>query len=256
MEPRNESPRRYRVCTGSVVESSYHRQVAHAPEYCPVSIGVSAVGERWNLLILRELLAGPRGFNDIHRGLPGLSRTLLSQRLRTLQRSELVAPVAHDGSGSAGYQLTPMGADLRGVLSELGAWSVRWCFHAPVDDQLDPHLLLWRMRQGLVADNLPARRAVVELVFEQDPVPERGWLILDGEDSSACTRDPRFEVDLYARAASTTWHELWHGHRNWRDVLERDELQLTGDATLASSFPDWFALSAFAGLVHEHRTRG
>ena len=166
MEPHDERRRRYSLCTGLGPLRTYHRGMAHAPEYCPVSIGVAVVSERWNLLILRELLAGPRGFNDIHRGLPGLSRTLLSQRLRTLQHSELVAPVADDGSGTAGYQLTPMGADLRGVLAELGAWSVRWCFPEPSDDQLDPHLLLWRMRQGLVADTLPARRVVVEFVFE------------------------------------------------------------------------------------------
>ena len=78
-------------------------------------------------------------------------------------------------------------------------------------------------------------------------------MILDGEDSSACTRDPRFEVDLHARATSTVWHELWYGHRTWRDVLARDQLELSGDTSLALAFPDWFALSAFAGLVHEHR---
>jgi DNA-binding HxlR family transcriptional regulator len=203
--------------------------------------------------ILREMLAGARGFNEIHRGLPGLSRTLLSTRLRTLRQAGLIATVARDGSGRSGYELTPMGADLRGVLLELGTWSVRWNFPPPTDDQLDPYLLLWRMGSALVTDRLPDRRVTVELTFDQDPKPVLGWLVLSGADSSTCTRHPLFTVDVHARASSRIWHELWYGHRGWRESLERGELELSGDAELLAGFTSWFHLSAFADHVAEQR---
>ena len=225
------------------------------PEYCPVAVGATLVTERWNLLIVRELLSGPRGFNDIHRGLPGLSRTLLSQRLRTLRQAGLISTDTAGGDRARGYRLTAMGADLRAVLFELGSWSVRWCFSTPTDDQLDPHLLLWRMRTGLVLDNLPDHRTTIEITFggNDDPQSTRGWLVLAGADSSVCARHPMFDVDIYARATAQVWHELWYGHRGWLEALAQGKLRLSGDTQLLKQMPDWFQRSAFATQVDERR---
>jgi DNA-binding HxlR family transcriptional regulator len=227
--------------------------MARRAEYCPVSLATEVVGERWTLLILRELFSGSRGFNDIHRGLPGLSRTLLSQRLRTLGHQGLIESVAGDGSGSQGYRLTAKGAALRPVLIGLGEWSVQWCFPAPTDEQLDPQLVLWRLRSGLVQENLPDRRVAVELTVDQERGPVRGWLVLDGEHSSYCTRDPLFPVDVHAGASSRVWHELWFGHRGWRAAREAGDLELSGEAELLSAFPTWFRRSEFADQVARRR---
>lgn len=218
------------------------------PEYCPVSMGAEIVSERWNVLIIRELITGARRFNDIHRGLPGLSRTLLSQRLRTLQGSGLIT---RSSDRSDGYQLTDAGLDLRTVLEALGSWSVRWRFPEPEDGQLNPHLLMWRMRGGLAHDRLPPRRVVIELTFlgeDADP-PVRGWLIADGDDSSICTRDPLFDIDVYAAASSRAWHEIWYGHRSLRSSIGNGAVRLSGEKHFVECFADWFGLSAFAGQV-------
>jgi DNA-binding HxlR family transcriptional regulator len=222
--------------------------MAATPEYCPVSVAADIVAERWNLLIIREMLTGASRFTDIHRGLPGLSRTLLSQRLRVLQRSGLVEQFAAAESEAAGYQLTEAGADLRGVLGELGVWAVRWRFPEPSDDQLNPHLLLWRMRSGLAHDRMPPRRVVIEFRFE-NARPEYGWLIADGDDSSICARSPLFTVDVYATASSRVWHEIWFGHRSLRESIGNGDVTLSGHKKLTGQFVDWFRLSEFAGEV-------
>jgi DNA-binding HxlR family transcriptional regulator len=228
--------------------------MAGMPEYCPVSMGADVVAERWNLLIIRELLTGAQRFNDIHRGLPGLSRTLLSQRLRMLQRCGLVESLPTGGDSScAGYRLTEGGSDLRAVLEALGTWAVRWRFPEPGDDQLNPQLLLWRMRCGVAQERLPARRVVIEIGFEADR-SERGWLILDGDDSSLCTRDPMFDVDVYANASSRVWHEIWYGHRSLRESIGNREVLLSGDEDLVADFADWFLRSRFAGEVEAQRS--
>lgn len=224
-----------------------------SPEYCPVAMGAEVVAERWNLLIIRELIVGARRFNDIHRGLPGLSRTLLSQRLRMLQRCGLVEPVPDDDPDGIGYRLTEAGTELRPVLEVLGAWAVRWRFPEPSDDQLDPHLLMWRMRSGLAHDRLPARRIVVEFSFENGRTV-RGWLIVDGAASSICARDPMFGVDVYASAPSRVWHEIWYGHRSMRESVRNGDVVLTGAKDLVAGFADWFHLSHFAEEVARRRS--
>jgi DNA-binding HxlR family transcriptional regulator len=224
-----------------------------SPEYCPVSMGAEVVAERWNLLIVRELLTGAQRFNDIHRGLPGLSRTLLSQRLRMLQRCGLVESRATGDAPGGGYRLTEAGADLQGVLEALGEWAVRWRFPEPKDDQLNPHLLLWRMQSGLRREHLPARRIVIEFSFDNSQ-PAHGWLVLTGEDSSVCARDPLFEVDIYANASSHVWHEIWFGHRSLRESISNGDVVLTGQKDLIVRFADWFQLSHFAGEVAARRS--
>ncbi|HEX4253317.1 MAG TPA: helix-turn-helix domain-containing protein [Pseudonocardia sp.] len=222
--------------------------MATAPEYCPVSMSAELLTERWNLLIVRELLSGAERFNDIHRGLPGLSRTLLSQRLRQLQRAGLVTALEPGERGTAGYRLTEAGVALRTVLEALGSWGVRWRFPRPSEGQLNPHLLLWRMRSGLVLDRLPVGRTTVQLTFEGAKA-HHGWLVLDGANSSVCARDPLFDVDLYASAPSEVWHEWWFGHRSIRGSIQRGEVVVTGRRELADQFPGWFQLSPFAAEV-------
>lgn len=222
-----------------------------------MSMAAAVLCERWNLLIIRELYIGSRGFNDIHRGLPGLSRTLLSQRLRSLRQAGLVMAVADDGSGSQGYMLTDRGADLERVLMEMGSWGVRWSFPEPTDEHLNPHLLMWRMRLGLRAARLPDRRVTAELIFDQSSEQARGWLIIDGAGSSVCTRHPMFAVDIHARARSEVWYAIWYGRRSWSDVFSSGDLTLSGEPDLVQAFPTWFERSDFADEVaNRHAAEG
>lgn len=211
-------------------------------------MGAEVAAERWNLLIIREMIVGACRFNEIHRGLPGLSRTMLSSRLRRLERHGLVERLPTGESSHGGYRLTEAGADLWGVLEALGRWAVRWSFPEPRDDQLSPYLLLWRMRSGIETGCLPDRRVVVKFDFD-DPEPVCGWLVVNGADSSVCTRDPMFEVNLHARASSRVWHEVWYGHRSIRDAIANGNLDLSGDDDLIAQFVDWFRLSPFADAV-------
>ncbi len=122
-------------------------------EYCPIAVGVEYFGDRWTPLILRELVVGSHRFNDIHRGIPKISRTLLSQRLRSLVDRGLVDRL---DDGGIEYHLTPAGADLEPIIWALGHWAARWAFGDPEKAQLDIAWLVWRMRQHLDPEHLPA----------------------------------------------------------------------------------------------------
>ncbi|HZM40636.1 MAG TPA: helix-turn-helix domain-containing protein, partial [Acidimicrobiales bacterium] len=95
-------------------------------QYCPIVRAVDVLGERWTLLILRDMLVGSTRFNEISRGLPGLSRALLTKRLRQLMVAGLVE--RHD-DGS--YALTPAGKDLEHIVFGLAEWGARYAFGDP-----------------------------------------------------------------------------------------------------------------------------
>lgn len=219
-------------------------------EYCPVVTGSEVITERWNLLIVREILIGTRRFNEIHRGLPGLSRTMLSQRLRTLQHLGLIE---HKDSQ---YWLTASGKDLRPVIEAIGNWAVKWRFPAPESAQvIDAVQFARHLYSGLVLERLPQQRVTVELMFESASAgTSHAWLVSDGKSASFCTKYPRFDVDLYAIGQAKVWNEVWFGFRTFEHAIRDDDLRLLGDNELAQQFPSWFRLSPFSTKVAEHHS--
>src|ERR1700690_1681760 len=93
-------------------------------QFCSIARALELLGERWTLLIVRELLCGSRRFNDVQRGIPRVSRTMLSARLRELLDAGVIARC--DSDGAPAYKLTAAGEELAAVVSELGKWGQRW----------------------------------------------------------------------------------------------------------------------------------
>ncbi|HSA53525.1 MAG TPA: winged helix-turn-helix transcriptional regulator [Yinghuangia sp.] len=212
-------------------------------EYCPVSAGVEAVGDRWTLLVLRELFLGASRFNDLHRGLPGMSRTLLAARLRRMQAHGLLTRET-DRDGRPAYRLTEAGAALEPLVWQLGDWARRWFFGDPKPEQLDAGWLLWRLRQFVRSDELPARRVVVEFVLRGGPVAgtdERGWLVLAPGDASACRRHPGYDVDVWVDGDAVELHRVVAGRAGLGQAMRGGLVRISGDPGLAAGFPRWFA---------------
>ncbi|MEG8180004.1 winged helix-turn-helix transcriptional regulator [Nocardia terpenica] len=208
-------------------------------DYCPVSAGVDAVGDRWTLLLVRELLLGSRRFNDIHRGMPGISRTLLSGRLRRLQHTGLVAR-GLDDEGRPEYRLTPAGAALEPLVWQLGDWARRWYFGDPDREQLDTAWALWRLRQFVRRDRLPTRRVVVEFVL-RDAADDHGWLVLSPEETSACHRHPGYDVDMWVSTDLAELHRLVAGSSAIETAIRTGRVAVDGDPDLVRDFPSWLA---------------
>jgi DNA-binding HxlR family transcriptional regulator len=209
-------------------------------EYCPIAMGAEAIGDRWTPLVLRELMCGSERFSEIHRGVPRMSRTLLSQRLRQLERAGVVERVGPT------YHLTPSGQELEGVVFALGDWAKHWLVGDPGEEHLDGAHLMWRVHQRIVDEALPDRRIVVRFDF---PGAHRGhsvWLVLDRSGSSVCERDEGFEVDLHVTADIIEFHRVWAGRSTWRAAVAAGRLTFDGPRPLVRAFPSWFALSPFA----------
>ncbi|MAT97910.1 MAG: transcriptional regulator [Anaerolineaceae bacterium] len=218
-------------------------------QYCPVAKAVEILGDRWTLLIVRDLLTGTCHFNELERGLPGISRGLLAERLRRLERMELVEKVdLANGRKRTAYYLTEAGQELQSVINSLLVWGARWAFEEPEEDELDPVLLMWWMRSRVCVEELPEERVVVRFDF-QGAKYETFWLLLSKEDVSVCLTDPGFDLDLLVTADLSAFFQIWLGRFTFDDALRENLIEVDGIPALADALPDWFAYSLAAPAV-------
>src|SRR5919198_2624548 len=180
-------------------------------QFCPVAQAAEVLTERWTPLVIRELtLTGSRRFNDIQRGVPLMSSSLLTKRLRQLEQAGIVERRRRsDGKGSE-YHLTAAGEELGPVVTQIGIWSERWLRRLIFEQTPDTGLLMWWMRGTVKTDALPAGRTVIHFRFRGAPEKLRYfWLVLPERD--LCLSDPGFGVDVTVRSDPKTLTAVWMG---------------------------------------------
>ncbi|MFA1539688.1 winged helix-turn-helix transcriptional regulator [Actinomadura monticuli] len=211
-------------------------------QFCPVAKAMELLDERWTLLIVRELLSGSERFNEVRRGVPRMSPTLLSKRLNQLVRAGVLE------RREDRYVLTPAGEELRPVVEALAVWGVRWIGELG-DRDLDPKLLLWDMRRNITPDAIPADRTVVLFVFPDVPPRNRHWwLVLTPGSADLCDADPGYDVSVTVTADLRDLTQIWRGDLTWDAALRSSAVDLQGPGPLRRQIPGWFALPAFAAV--------
>jgi DNA-binding HxlR family transcriptional regulator len=209
-------------------------------QYCPIARACEVLGDRWTLLIARDMLTGARRFNDLARGLPGLSRSLLSRRLRQMEVGGLVRRV--DG----GYELTPAGEELRPIVFGLAEWGARNAFGRPQPEELDPEVLMWWVK-GRVDTTTVERRAVVQV--DMTDVRRTFWLVIEPQDVSVCYTDPGFDVDALLAADSATLYGVWLGECDLLAAVKDGVVELHGARWVVAGLPEWLLYSPAAPYV-------
>lgn len=215
-------------------------------QFCPVSKAMELLDERWTLLVIRELVIGSRHFNELRRGLPRMSPTLLSKRLRHLTAAGVVKRRVEDGEVS--YLLTEAGRELRPVVEALGVWGTRWIGELG-DEDLDPKLLLWDMHRHVDRTAIPSGRTVVAFRFPDAPAALRDWwLVLTSDDIDVCDADPGHPVAVTVTASLRGLTRVWRGDTTWSDALRTEQVHVDGPESLRRAVPGWFTLSTFASV--------
>jgi DNA-binding HxlR family transcriptional regulator len=214
-------------------------------DYCPIAVGVDVLGDRWTPLVIRELMMGARGFNEIHRGLPRMSRTLLAQRLRELERRGVVRREASSAGRPGAYELTPAGQGLAPIVRAIGNWAAEWAFGDPTTDDCDGLSLLWRLHQHAVPARLPAGRTVVQVLLGGAGAAE-GWLDVDQGEVTATRDDPGRDPDLVVEAQTSDMQRWLVGLVPFTRLVAEGSARLIGPARLSRAFPTWFDTSYFS----------
>ena len=202
---------------------------------------------RWTALVLREMLCGSTRFNDLRRGVPRMSPTLLSKRLKELVAAGVITASPADKSGVVEYKPTKAGEDLRGVIMSIGVWGQRWVESSMSLKNLDPSLLMWDMRRNLTPEPLPPRRCTVKFTFPGlRDARKSWWLVVDDGSVDLCEVDPGYDVDLYVTGSLRSMTSVWMGHSTLKAEIEAGNIELTGDKAIARSMHEWLGLSKFA----------
>jgi len=223
-------------------------------QYCPIARGAEIFAERWTPIIVRNLYLGCEGFSEILEGAPGLSRTLLAQRLKELERLAIVESAPKPGARGCRYALTSAGRDLFKVCGSLGEWGARWLEIAP--EHLDPFVALWSMCNALRRDRLPKRRMVIRFDFTGRARKERYWLLIEHGETEICKTYPGFDEDLFITAEAEAFVK-WHaGQLSWADATRTDRIRLHGLSWIVRAFPTWNARSAFQHIRPESQRAG
>jgi DNA-binding HxlR family transcriptional regulator len=220
-------------------------------QFCPVSLAAETFARRWTPLIVRELLTGSTRFNELRRGIPTISASVLSRRLDELAVAGIVT--RHEDEDGTRYVLTAAGEELRGVVEQLGVWGRRWLPSDYREQDLDPRLLVWDIHRNIHLDRVPGR-TVVELHFTDAPAKQRGyWLVLAPDGADVCLVPPGDEVDLRLRSTVRALTEVWMGHTSWAAASRTGTIELTGTSRLRRAFPGWLKLNSFAHVQGQTR---
>jgi DNA-binding HxlR family transcriptional regulator/putative sterol carrier protein len=213
-------------------------------QYCPIVRAIEVLGERWTLLIVRDMLTGSTRFNEIARGLPGISRALLSRRLRQLVAAGLATRT------DDGYVLTPAGEDLRPVVFGLAEWGARHAFGDPRPEELDPEVLMWWFH-GRIDTSEVTRRTVIQIDITDHK--RKFWLVIEPEDASVCYADPGFEVDAVMTSNLAALYQVWEGEIDLLDAMRQGLLELQGPRAIMQALPRWFLFSPIEPIVRAVR---
>jgi DNA-binding HxlR family transcriptional regulator len=222
--------------------------------FCPVSIATEILGDRWTPLIVRELVLGNFRFNDIARGLPGISRSLLVSRLRHLERHGVIELWPSPAGRGNEYHLTPAGRDLERVIEVLGTWAVEWYFDDIRPDDVDPVTLTWWMHRRVDVARLPPHRVVIRFQYTA-PDPRAIWMLMDRGEPSVCLTPPGFDDDVVVVTTTPALAAVFHGRRSWSGAVAAADIEVQGQPRLTAAMPRWFTWSPFAGATEDRMGR-
>lgn len=211
-------------------------------------MAADVIEPRWTLLVLCEMWSGSTRFNEIQRGVPGMSPGLLSKRLKDMELNGLVQRRNLGTGVHAEYVTTARADKLEPIVQQLGEWA-----HQNIDTDislqcLDPRMLMWNIRRKINRSALPIDKCVMQFTLNELPNdPAIYWLVIKpGVETDLCYTDPGFDVDLFVVCELRALTSAWMGHTSFEHELAREGIVLVGHAGMARNLTRWLIKSSFA----------
>lgn len=225
-------------------------------QFCPIAKASEVLGERWTNLVIRELGAGSETFNDLRRGMPLISPSLLSSRLKSLERAGVIER-RQDG-GAVSYSLTTSGEEVFTIILKLGEWGHRWVRSEMSKDDLDPSLLMWDIHRnldtGFFEKSFGTDRCVLLFEFTDFRTRyHRWWLVIKGVEVDVCLKDPGFDVDLTVVTDARTLAHYWMGDISMNKAIRDKSIRLSGSPELKKEIANWLGRNYYADVKPARR---
>ncbi|MEH6549575.1 MAG: helix-turn-helix domain-containing protein [Pseudomonadales bacterium] len=217
-------------------------------QFCPISKAMDLLGEKWTLLIIRELLLGSSRFGELQQGLSQISPSLLSKRLTLLEREGLI--YRKRILGQRGYEYFPSESckELFPIMEHLGVWGMRWARHQMEEDDFDLNLLMLHLERSIQADKLPGKQTVIRFNFDDVSEYSTWWVVVCDDDIDVCIHDPGKEVDIYFNTSVKVMCQLWMEEISYKKAIIDKKLELLGPKALTNDVASWLKPNLFAGI--------
>jgi len=215
-------------------------------QFCPIAKATEILGDRWTLLIIREILNGGRRFSQLQRGLGTISPALLTERLKTLAAYDLI--VKRKIPGQRGYDYFPAGAceALGPILQSLGEWGMRFAKDHLGDEDYDIELLMLYLERTIAIDKLPGSAIVLRFEFEDLRKERIWWLVVEDGHVDVCVKDPGRDVDIYINTTVRVMTDVWLGHKTYKSAIKEGVLEIVGPSGLVRSVSSWLRCVDYA----------
>lgn len=217
-------------------------------QFCPIAKATEIIGEKWSLLVIRELLMGGRRFNELQRGLSLISPTMLSRRLNSLTEHGLVLKKKIPGQKGFEYFPTKSCQELLPIIRRLGHWGMRWAKENLTEKDYDVELLMLYLKRSFVQNKLIGTETVLRFKFTDIEQYPDWWLVVTTDDIDLCVNDPGKEVDIYFTTNVKTMADIWMGVTTYRKARKEGHLKIVGDRNIIRHISAWTANSMFADL--------
>lgn len=216
-------------------------------QFCPIAKASEVLGERWTHLVIRELGAGSDTFNDLRKGLPLMSPSLLSTRLKSLENSGIAN--RKENKGNVRYSLTKAGEELMPIILQLGTWGHRWVRSDLTKDDLDPSLLIWDIHRNIAADFFKGERSTVKFEFTDYVSKYRyWWIVIKDNDVDVCLKDPGFEMDLTISTDLKTLTAIWMGDTTIMKSMREKLVEVSGSSYLRKNIAVWLGTNYYGDV--------
>lgn len=216
-------------------------------QFCPIAKAAEVLGERWTHLVIRELGAGSDTFNDLRKGLPLMSPSLLSSRLKSLEHAGVVE--RNENSDGVRYKLTKAGVELVPIIFDLGTWGHRWVRSDLSQQDLDPSLLVWDIHRNINSGFFKGERTVIQIVFTEYTSKFRNWwLVIKDGDVDVCLKDQGYEVDLVISSDLKTLTAVWMGDSSIKKAIREKSVVLNGSSYLTNNIAVWLGTNYYADV--------
>jgi DNA-binding HxlR family transcriptional regulator len=216
-------------------------------QFCPLAQATQLLCERWTLILIRELIAGSTRFSELKKGVPLMSPTLLSTRLKQLVKAGVIAREGPQGNQT--YHLTQAGRELRPVVELLGAWGHRWVRSDLSRGDLDAGLLMWDMRRSVDPSIFPSQRVVVKFEYPDAPIgATHWWLVSENGEVDLCMNDHGYDVDVYIKCSLKAMTKIWICEQRFNEAVSAGDVRIVGNRELADRFESWLRSSPLSRL--------
>lgn len=217
-------------------------------QFCPIAKATEIIGEKWTLLIIRELLMGGSRFNEIQRGLSLISPTLLSKRLDSLSEQGLVLKKKIPNQKGFEYFPTKSCQQLLPIIRSLGDWGMCWARSNLKEKDYDVELLMLYLKRSIVPSQLTGNETVIRFMFTDVEKYPDWWLVVIGDKIDLCVKDPGKNIDIYFISTVKTMADIWMGDSTYKKAIKAGALKLVGDKYLTNNITAWMNNSIFTDI--------